>query len=117
MTADHASRRSAVRSLLAERELDALLVTDLLNIRYLTGFTGSNAVLLLVTDDPDETNTVVCTDGRYVTQVAQQVPDLRAEIARASAAHIVTEHGGRAAKWGFESHVVTVEERARWDRL
>ena len=42
-------RRAALRALLraADPGLDALLVTDLVNIRYLTGFTGSNAALLL----------------------------------------------------------------------
>ncbi len=79
MPADHASRRAALRGLLAERGLDALLVTDLLNIRYLTGFTGSNAALLVATDDDvDESRTLICTDGRYLSQVAEQVPDLRA---------------------------------------
>ncbi|MDP0965248.1 aminopeptidase P family N-terminal domain-containing protein, partial [Klebsiella pneumoniae] len=78
-----------LRRLLSERELDAILVTDLLNIRYLTGFTGSNAALVVSASDSasDERETVICTDGRYVTQVAEQVPDLRAEIARSSAAH------------------------------
>ncbi|MEE2035028.1 M24 family metallopeptidase, partial [Rhodococcus chondri] len=118
MPVDHASRRSALRRLLADRDLDALLVTDLLNIRYLTGFTGSNAALLVSTDDDrDESRTLVCTDGRYLTQVAEQVPDLRAEIARAAAAHLITTAGARTATWGFESHVVTVDERSRWDRL
>lgn len=118
MPADHASRRRALRALLAERDLDALLVTDLLNIRYLTGFTGSNAALLVAADDDaDETHTVISTDGRYVTQVAEQVPDLRAEIARASAAHLVTAAGGTSPRWGFESHVVTVDDRSRWDGL
>ncbi|AOD22966.1 X-Pro dipeptidase [Rhodococcus sp. p52] len=118
MSADHASRRRALRALLAERELDALLVTDLTGIRYLTGFTGSNAALIVSTeDDEDETRTVICTDGRYVTQVGEQVPDLRAVIARSSAAHLVTEFGTGSAHWGFESHVVTVDERSRWDEL
>lgn len=118
MPADHASRRSALRRLLADRGLDALLVTDLLNIRYLTGFTGSNAALLVsADDDSDESRTFVCTDGRYLTQVAEQVPDLRAEIARAVAAHLIGIAGTRTATWGFESHVVTVDERARWDGL
>ena len=30
------------------------------------------------TDNADEDGTVICTDGRYLTQVAEQVPDLRA---------------------------------------
>ncbi|MFZ2527270.1 MAG: Xaa-Pro peptidase family protein [Rhodococcus sp. (in: high G+C Gram-positive bacteria)] len=118
MAADHASRRAALRTVLADRGLDALLVTDLLNIRYLTGFTGSNAALLVTADDDaDESRTVVCTDGRYVTQIAEQVPDLHARVARASADHLVASAGARASVWGFESHVVTVDEHARWSGL
>ena len=37
----HASRRAALRGLLRAADVEALLVTDLVNIRYLTGFTGS----------------------------------------------------------------------------
>ena len=42
--------RRALRALLPRRGVDALLVTDLVNIRYLTGFTGSNAALLVHVD-------------------------------------------------------------------
>ncbi|MEO7077385.1 MAG: aminopeptidase P family N-terminal domain-containing protein, partial [Rhodococcus sp. (in: high G+C Gram-positive bacteria)] len=60
MPADFAARRSALRQSLIAKELDSLLVTDLLNIRYLTGFTGSNAALIVRTGDssPDESRTV-----------------------------------------------------------
>ncbi|WP_416063526.1 M24 family metallopeptidase [Rhodococcus indonesiensis] len=117
MPAAHSARRAALRRLLADRDFDALLVTDLLNIRYLTGFTGSNAALLVTTDDDvDESRTVVCTDGRYLTQVAAQVPDLRAEIARASADHLVRS-AATPGRWGFESHVVTVDTHVRWAGL
>jgi len=118
MSADHASRRRALRVLLAERELDALLVTDLIDIRYLTGFTGSNAALLVsAADGDDEAHTVICTDGRYLTQVGEQVPDLRSVIARSSATQLILEFGTGSARWGFASDVVTVDERARWDGL
>lgn len=103
--------------MLADRDLDALLVTDLLNIRYLTGFTGSNAALVVHAGDEagTEDRTVICTDGRYLTQVAEQVPDLRAEIARSCAPHLIEQGGGQgAARWGFESHVVTVDDFAAW---
>jgi Xaa-Pro aminopeptidase len=46
----------------------ALVVTNLKNIRYLTGFTGSAGVLLVL---PDEL--VLATDGRYATQSAEQL--------------------------------------------
>ncbi|MDN5933917.1 MAG: aminopeptidase P family N-terminal domain-containing protein, partial [Pseudonocardia sp.] len=41
------ARRAALRALLHRDRVDALLVTALVNIRYLTGFTGSNAPLLV----------------------------------------------------------------------
>ena len=41
------SRADRVADALAERELDALLVTDLVNLRYLTGFTGSNGMAVV----------------------------------------------------------------------
>ena len=50
--------------------VDALLVTNLTNIRYLTGFTGS-AALLLVTGD----EALFVTDGRYTTQSAAELAD------------------------------------------
>lgn len=108
---DHGARRAALRDLLVENRVDALLVTDLVNIRYLTGFTGSNAALLVYAWDTPEARTVICTDGRYITQVGEQVPDLRAEIARASARRIVELAGEwQTGRVGFESHVVTVDQ-------
>ena len=108
---DHGARRAALRDLLVENGVDALLVTDLVNIRYLTGFTGSNAALLVYAWDTSEARTVICTDGRYITQVGEQVPDLRAEIARASARRIVELAGEwQTGRVGFESHVVTVDQ-------
>ncbi|MEV2226630.1 Xaa-Pro peptidase family protein [Nocardia vinacea] len=110
---DYAGRRSALRSLLVENEVDALLVTDLVNIRYLTGFTGSNAALLVTSWDirNSEERTVIGTDGRYLSQVAEQVPDLRAEIARATARRIVELAGEwQLGRVGYESHIVTVDQ-------
>ncbi|MEV0246476.1 Xaa-Pro peptidase family protein [Nocardia sp. NPDC050712] len=111
---DYAARRSALRSLLIENEVDALLVTDLVNIRYLTGFTGSNAALLVHAWEMRnaEERTVIGTDGRYRDQVAQQVPDLRAEICRATARRIVELAGEwQAGRVGYESHIVTVDQQ------
>jgi Xaa-Pro aminopeptidase len=43
-------RRDRLRQRLSSEGLDALLVTRLVNVRYLSGFTGSNAALLIRAD-------------------------------------------------------------------
>lgn len=83
----HAARRSALR----ERLRDAvgpqpLLVTDHANIRYLSGFTGSNAILVVGSDPRDD---VIATDGRYVDQVAHECDDLPVLIDRATLAGLL----------------------------
>ncbi len=60
-----AGRRQRVAERVAQAGAPALLVTDLKNIHYLTGFSGSNAVLLLKADG----SSVLGTDGRYDTQI------------------------------------------------
>lgn len=105
----HAQRRLAAA--LAAAGLDALVVSDLVNVRYLSGFTGSNAALLVFAQDRTPTRRMVlATDSRYLTQAARQAPDLEVVIERACGSHLV----GRAlidgaARIGFESHVVTVD--------
>ena len=44
------SRADRVADLLAERSLDLLLVTNLVNVRYLTGYTGSNGIAVVGRD-------------------------------------------------------------------
>jgi Xaa-Pro aminopeptidase len=68
------SRADRVAARLEERELDLLLVTNLTNLRYVTGFTGSNG-LAVVGQDVRR----FVTDFRYVEQAAQQVLDFDRE--------------------------------------
>jgi Xaa-Pro aminopeptidase len=68
---DVADRTARLRAQLADVPCDALLVTNLTNIRYLTGFTGSAALLLVPTNDTTES--VFVTDGRYRDQAAGQL--------------------------------------------
>jgi len=103
-------RRARLRRRLAAADLDAMLVTDLVNVRYLSGFTGSNAALLIRVDDDVP---VLATDGRYVTQAAQQSPDAEVVIERACAPRLAAAAAGRGVRrLGFESHVVTVDGHA-----
>jgi Xaa-Pro aminopeptidase len=100
------ARRDALRATAADRGLDAVLVTNLLNVRYLTGFTGSNGALLVRADGTD----VFATDGRYTTQAAAQVPDVEVLIDRATVAGLATVAvRAGAGRIGFESHDVTVD--------
>jgi Xaa-Pro aminopeptidase len=104
----HAKRRAALRSSLHEPDLDAILITNLLNVRYLTGFTGSNAALLVAAGDDGES--LFGTDARYQGQAAEQVPDLRQLIDRGCDVALA----GSAAKegcrrLGFDSGHVTVD--------
>jgi Xaa-Pro aminopeptidase len=94
--------------------VDCLLVTDLINIRYLTGFTGSNAALLVVAGDDEsqsgagsEVRTRFCTDGRYTTQSADEVPDLPRLIDRPCDQALLRLARGRV---GFEARSVSVAD-------
>jgi Xaa-Pro aminopeptidase len=68
-------RHQAVRAVLADQSLDALVVTSLPNILYLTNFTGSSAIVILTADRLE-----LLTDFRYVTAV-QELQREGAELA------------------------------------
>jgi Xaa-Pro aminopeptidase len=63
-----AGRLDRLRERLGEHGVDALIVTNLANVRYLSGFTGSAGVVLVT-----ENGALLTTDGRYRTQSAEQV--------------------------------------------
>lgn len=84
-----------------------MLVSDLVNVRYLSGFTGSNAALLVLAQDETP---VLATDGRYRTQAAHQAPDAEVVIERACGPHLAARAAADGVhRLGFESHVVTVD--------
>ncbi|MBW3646083.1 MAG: aminopeptidase P family protein [Actinobacteria bacterium] len=65
---DVPARAGRLRERLGEAGCEALLVTELANLRYLTGFTGSAGLLLVL---PDEL--LLVTDGRYRDQAGEQL--------------------------------------------
>ena len=65
---DVVGRHARLPRALASADVDALIVTSLTNIRYLTGFTGSAAMLAVTAE-----RATLTTDGRYRTQAAEQV--------------------------------------------
>jgi Xaa-Pro aminopeptidase len=99
---------------LTERGVDALLVSTPVNVRYLTGFTGSNGLVLLTAGEQADGHRFL-TDFRYTTQSAEQVaPALQREIVTGNlleaAARTLPDSGGTL---GFDDASVTVADHER----
>jgi Xaa-Pro aminopeptidase len=104
-------RQAAVRDRLAERQLEVLLVTHLANIRWLTGFTGSAALLLLT---PERAR--LLTDFRYAVQAPQEagtVADVQVERASVWGRMRGLLQGGGWGRVGFEGHVLPARDADR----
>jgi Xaa-Pro aminopeptidase len=99
---DHAGRRS--RLSFGDLGVDALLVTRPVNVRYLTGFTGSNGQLLVT-----PSGGVFFTDSRYEDQSRREVPDLRRVIYPRAFPRALEEacREERVGRLGFEASGVT----------
>ena len=104
------SRADRLEALLAEEELDALLVTDLVNVRYLTGYTGTNGVCVV---GPDLR--VFFTDFRYVVQAEREVGGFDRERGKQD---LLEEAAGRlSGRVGFEDHQMSVKAHSRLAEL
>jgi len=107
MKPPYAQRLRRLRASLAGKKLDAYLVTGLKDIRYLTGFTGSNAYAVISAD-----KAFFLTDPRYVSQSAQEVKGFRVrifkkaveEVKRAVAATGASVTGFEPSSMSFETH-------------
>lgn len=110
---DLSARIPALRSRFDALGVDALVVSDLTNVRYLTGFTGSSAVLVVRGDDA-----VFVTDGRYTTQCEQQLGDAgvvaRIEIAKDSPEEVAGAATASIARLGLEADSVSWSVQRRW---
>jgi Xaa-Pro aminopeptidase len=101
------SRADRLEAALAERELDALLVTDLTNVRYLTGYTGTNGVCVV-----GPGLRVFFTDFRYVVQAEREVQGFDRERGKQD---LLEEAAARlSGRVGFEDHTLSVR---RFERL
>lgn len=69
------SRIEKLVNALNDENIDALLVTNEVNVRYLTGFTGDSTYLVVGGD-----SAILLSDGRYESQIATQCPDFEARI-------------------------------------
>lgn len=103
---DVAGRAARLRARLPDSGCEALLVTRLANIRYLTGFTGSAARLVVL---PDEL--VFVTDGRYRDQAAEQLAaagvEARIEVSMTEQQRLLTEAASGIGRLGLEADDVS----------
>jgi Xaa-Pro aminopeptidase len=110
---DYRFRQKNVFDLISTK-LDALLVTHLPNIRYLSGFTGSAGVLVVA-----EKNCVLFTDGRYRQQAKDEASTSKVAISNSSAleavAQWIADHQLRVI--GIEAEHMTVSMRSALRRI
>jgi Xaa-Pro aminopeptidase len=101
------SRADRLVELITERELDQLFVSDLTNVRYLSGFTGTNGACLVGREQH-----IFFTDFRYTERAQQEVGEEweRPEAERELVPQIASRMSGRV---GFEDAKLSVRQLAR----
>lgn len=107
-------RLERLRDLLSQAGCEALLVSDLANVRYLTGFSGSAGLLLVKTEEA-----VLLTDGRYKDQAQDELAKSGAEARSvARKAHgqleLLGQLSGGVARLGLEAEHVSWAKQRRW---
>ncbi|HSK21841.1 MAG TPA: Xaa-Pro peptidase family protein [Egicoccus sp.] len=108
--ADHAARRERARARLADHGVDGLLVTAPANVRWLTGFSGSNGQVLLAAD-PGEDRLV--TDHRYEERAAAEAPGIAVALTRDPLSVAVPTAADRL---GVEAEHLAWGEARRWQQ-
>jgi Xaa-Pro aminopeptidase len=104
-------RQAALRAALEAEGLDGLLVTHLPNIRYLTGFTGTAALLLVRKD-----SSILVSDFRYAAQAPAEVgPAATVEVEQRSVWDRLSQvlSADSEARIGIEAHALTVRDAER----
>jgi Xaa-Pro aminopeptidase len=95
------ARGDRLGALVAERELDCFLVTDLVNVRYLTGFGGTNGACVCGAD-----TRVFLTDFRYTERAEAEVEGWQVVMVRDDWLGGIAER--LTGKTGFEDHQMAV---------
>src|SRR3954471_5449547 len=104
---DYGARQKRLADGFKKLEVDAMLVTHMPNVRYLTGFTGSAGVLVAAK------RPVFTTDGRYREQATHQVARARVVVGTGSAlaSAILEIKRARIRRLAIEAGHMTVATR------
>ena len=113
---DVAGRLGRLEPVLETAGVEALVVTNLTNIRYLSGFTGSAAVLIVRPG-----RSVLVTDGRYADQAPGQIEacgaPVEVEVSSTEQDKILLAAIGDAATVGLEADSVVWSAQRRYETL
>ena len=101
------TRADRLAEVLERRELDSLLVSNLVNVRWLTGFTGTNGAAVVTRD-----RRLFLTDFRYTEQAEAQVDPAfeRLPAGRDLVGDLASQLTGRA---GFDDNHMSVATHAK----
>ncbi|HCZ12161.1 MAG TPA: Xaa-Pro dipeptidase [Nitrospiraceae bacterium] len=91
-----------IRRIIGSRKLDGFLITDIKNIRYLTGFTGSSGFLIIT-----KNNNLFFTDFRYKEQAEAEVTGWEITIEKGRRTKLIAGVAKKLAikKLGFEQSI------------
>lgn len=117
MSNRHLSRRDKIRRQLSKQKIDAFLVTNSINVRYLSGFTGGDGYLIVRRGGDD----ILLSDPRFTIQIEEECPTLSAHIrpggetmpraiVKTIGKSVFRTKGGRLA---VEAESMTLAERVR----
>ncbi len=103
----YAKRVTRLRTLLEEQRLDALIVTSLIHLQYLTGFTGTHGLAVVTRRE-----VYFITDSRYRAQAARQVRAAQRLLTQHPLLVAMADHHclSRCKRTGFESHDMTYQQ-------
>ena len=114
---DHPGRLRRLQASLSGHKLGSLLIAHLPNVRYLCGFTGSAAALLVIDRSAIDRSAILFTDGRYSAQAKEEVNGARIVIASKSplvaAAEWLAAERRSSTTVGIEPESITAGMRDR----
>jgi Xaa-Pro aminopeptidase len=106
------TRISRIRQKFSDYKIDSLIFFNMNNIRYMSGFTGSDGILII-----GENRTALLVDGRYITQAKLEVAGAEIIEYKDKMKGIIQTVQELNLKYiGFEAGSITVQTYNQWTR-
>lgn len=107
-------RLTRLKKILVERKIDTAIISRLPNVHYLSGFTGTSAILIVTID-----KAILATDFRYGQQAEEESRECEIEIYKNSFDSFLESFlkKNKSKEVGFESDFVSFEQFQKWSAL